>query len=213
MTEIPRAVHDLDLDTDTIVVVSPHGAERGIYAEVRGDLDMFGKPGVAVSPERSEDLAGDLADAWDAPELDAFLDHGIVTPLALGLARAMPLVAVSVSETKDGVALADAIQVVAERSTDRIAVVASAHLGAALTPRAPIPQRDDAVTLEDAVLDAITRDVGVLLERADDLAIVGGSCAAGPLATFGHAFAGGAADVIAYSREFGVGYLVAHVDA
>ena len=42
-----------------------------------------------------------------------------------------------------------------------------------------------------------------------DLAIVGGSCAAGPLTVFGRLFPGSLLDVLVYRHPFGVGYLVA----
>ncbi|MDQ4064424.1 MAG: hypothetical protein M3161_00060, partial [Actinomycetota bacterium] len=158
------------------------------------------------------ELAAALRAEWDAPALQPPVDHGITTPLALGLAAETKVVAVSLRDVKDGISFADSLHAVAKRDEKHIALVASAHLCAALAARAPIPLREQAVALEEQVLGGIRRDVSFLVERADDLETVGASCGAGPLAAIGHCFEGRPAEVVAYDRTFGVGYLVARLD-
>ena len=212
VSEIARAVAELRIEARTIAVVSSHAETRGIYKMVRGDLDGFGRSGVSIDVARDSDIATALGAEWDAPLLDTPVDHGIVTPLALGLGAGADVVAVSVQDAKDGIALADALTSVASDSEKTVVLVASAHLSAALTPRAPVPLREEAIALEDELLAGMTRDVAIFVERAEDLTMVGVSCGAGPLVAVGHCFAGRGAEVVAYDRTFGVGYVIARID-
>ena len=211
VSKVARAVAELHIDASTIVVVSPHGDARGIHRFVRGDLDGFGRSGVSIDVASDRDIATALGTEWDAPLLDTPVDHGIVTPLALGLGTGAEVVAVCVQDAKDGIAMADALDPVTARTEKRVMLVCSAHLCAALTPRAPVPLRDETVALEDELLAGITRDVAILVERAEDITTVGVSCGGGPLAAFGQIFSGHAAEVVAYDRTCGVGYLIARV--
>lgn len=207
------ALRAIAFDATAIVLVSPHGPDRGIYAGRRGDLDGFGRVGVAIETTSADDLAGELGRTWHAPTLGAPLDHGIVTPLALGLLPKKQVVCVSVGDRDDGRRLAEVVAAVADHRSTKIAFVASGHLGAGLTPRAPRPFSDAVVALDDEVVAGLAMDAGVLDARAGDLEDVSGSCSAGALAAFGTLFAGKPASVNAYARPFGVGYVVATVDA
>lgn len=212
VANVADALRAITFDATAIVLASPHGPERGIYAGRRGDLNAFGRVGVGVETTSADDLAGELGRTWHAPTLGAHLDHGIVTPLAVGLMPDKQVVCVSVGDREDGRRLAEVVEAVAEHRSTRIAFVASAHLGAGLNQRAPKPFSDAVVELDDAVIGGLTTDAGILDERADALEEVGGSCSTGVLAAFGSLFARRPAEVTAYERPFGVGYVVATVD-
>ena len=164
-----------------------------------------------VSTTPSDDLAGELARTWKAPSLGTHFDHGVVTPLALGLLPQARVVAVSVQEHEDALVLADAIGHIAEKRPTKMVFVASAHTAAALTPRGPLVAREEAIDLEDRMLEEIPSDPGALVAHAQELDRVGGSCSTGTLAAFGRLFAGKELKVLAYDRSFGIGYLVASV--
>lgn len=207
------ALRAITFDATAVILASPHGPERGIYAGRRGDLDGFGRTGISIETTSADDLAGELGRTWHAPTLGSALDHGIVTPLALGLMPGTQVVCVSVADQDDGRRLAEVVASVAEHRSTRIAFVASGHLGAALSERAPTPLDPAAVELEDAVVAGLSEDVAVLDKRAVELEDIGRSCSIGVLAAFGTLFTGRPATVTAYARPFGVGYVVATVDA
>lgn len=213
MRSCADAIAGLDADATVLVVATPHGDDRGVYAGRKGDLDGFGHRGVAVETQSQDDVAGEITRTWRAPTLGVPFDHGVVVPLALGLMPDRFVVAVSVPDEGSGRELGRVVAQVAERRPTRIFFAASAHLGAALTERAPIPLEEQALALEDEVLGDLPHDAGVLADRARDLATTGKSCSAGPLAAFGELFRGRGARVVAYERPYGVGYLVAHIDA
>ncbi len=213
VADIAAAVRAIAFDATALVLASPHGPERGIYAGRRGDLDGFGRSVVSIESTNADDLAGELGRTWHAATLGSSLDHGIVTPLALGLMPGTQVVSVSVVDQDDGRRLAEVVAAVAAHRSTKIAFVASGHLGGALTERAPVPLDPAAVELDDDVVAGLSEDAGVLDRRAGDLADVGRSCSAGVLVAFGTLFAGTAARVTAYARPFGVGYVVATVDA
>lgn len=198
-------------DVDALVIASPHGPSTGVYAGRRGDLDAFGCPGIMVEAPAAADLAGEVGRTWHAPTLGAHLDHGIVVPLLLGILPSVPVVATVVTDASEGKALADAVAEVAEKRKTRIAFVASANTSVALTERAPLGLKDDAVEIEKRFIQRLQMDSAVAETDVAELADVGGSCGSGPLTAFGHLFPGRGAQVIAYDHPFGVGYLFALV--
>ena len=207
------AVADLAVDhARAVILISSHGEGHGIYAGHSGDLDSFGGSHVGVETTQAGDLADEIRRTWHAPAIGAHLDHGIVVPLALGLLPGVPVVSIVVNTVPQGDALADALTAVAQGRTTRVAVIASAHTGAALSDRAPLALKPEAVALEEELLDGLPGEAGIVRDRAEDLAALG-SCGAAPLAAFGRLFAGHRCDVAAYERPFGVGYLVATVRA
>ncbi len=213
VADVVTAVRTISFDATALILVSPHGPERGIYAGRRGDLDAFGRSGVSIETTNADDLAGELGRTWHGPTLGSALDHGIVTPLALGLMPGTQVVSMSVVDKDDGRRLAEVVAAVAAHRSTKVAFVASGHLSAALTERGPTPLEPAAVELEDAVVAGLSQDAAILDERAEDLQEVGGSCSAGVLAAFGSLFSGHKASVEAYARPYGVGYVVATVDA
>jgi len=190
-----------------LVIASPHGPAAGVYAGRRGDLAGFGCPEVTVEADAAPDLAGEIARTWHADSLGSALDHGIVVPLSLGVLPDVPVVAAVVPDATHGKALADALLQIAERRGTRIGVVASAHSGAALTERAPLSLREDAVELEKRFLVELQRDAGAAASFSEDLGSIGGSCGGGPFTLFGTLFEGRPATLVAYDHPFGVGYI------
>lgn len=208
-------------DVDAVVLLSSHGERSGVYARVAGSLDGFGIPGVVGRRATDPELQSMLAAAWGGRVVGGPVDHGVLVPLLCGVAPDTPVVAATVAEVTgpapsdvnamldDARAFVDALLSVSAHR--RIALVASLNTSAALTPRAPLGYRREAVEVESRVLAALETDLGALPELAGDLWACGGSCGAGPLWVFGSVFSGHAATITCYERPFGVGYLVAAV--
>ncbi len=203
------------------MVVSPHAQRSGVYRSVVGDLGGFGLPSVSVAAEVHEGATASLIRTW-GHDLDGASDHGIVVPLVVDAVRVQDVVAVGLAEVtgpsapagpgeaiEDAQALARAIEALAVESS--VAVVASAHLGAALDERAPSWPLEGAVDVEQAVLGTLERDVGDFPSLAGDLAAAG-SCGSGPLVVLGELFGGSALRRCCYVAPFGVGYLAGIVE-
>jgi hypothetical protein len=206
-------------DTDVTIVVSGHGRASGVYEDVRGSLAGFGLPEPVWEAPAAPDVARALALRWGKPKLGDEVDHGVFVPVRLATLRG-PFVGVGLRETT-GPGAAGVESAMAEGRTlasslaalpGRVAVVASAHTAASLTPRAPLTERPEGRTLDDAVLDALRSDVGKLAEIPAQMWSAGGSCGSGPLTVLGLLFAGARATVHAYDYPVGVGYVVATVD-
>lgn len=213
-----REVRDVLQAAERVVVVSPHASCSCVYSDVRGDLASFG---VEIGParrRRDERGAATLASDWRMPLVTDDVDHGITVPLLLGCLPDAPVVAAGVVETTgpdahgaieqawdDAAALARAVSLRA--ADDRIAVVVSAHLGAALDASAPLSLDDRAVDLEQEVLAALEYDVASFTPLGPALA-ASGSCGAAPLAVLATLFPGRRLTRLAYKAPFGVGYLV-----
>lgn len=198
-------------EVDAVVIVSPHGSAAGVYEQTSGDLAGFGCPEVAARTIDAVGLQAEIARVWSTAPLVSPLDHGIVVPLRLGVVPDVPAVAAVVPDGASGKAFADGLAQVAGAHEMRIAVIVSAHTAAALTDRAPLAHRAEAIEIEDAFLRELRRDAGAAALFAADLGQVGGSCSAGPLTVFGSLFSGRVPEIVAYARPFGVGYLAAIV--
>jgi hypothetical protein len=204
---------------DVTIVVSGHGRVSGVYQDVRGSLTGFGLSDPVWESPAAPDVARGLAAEWGKPILGDEVDHGVLVPIRLGT-MVGPFVGVCLRETTgpgaSGVesAVAEAHTLVSSLAAlpGRVAVVASAHTAASLTPRAPLTERPEGRVLDDAILDALGSDVGKLAEIPARMWRAGGSCGSGPLTVLGLLFIGARATVIAYAHPVGVGYLVARVD-
>jgi aromatic ring-opening dioxygenase LigB subunit len=208
-------------EADVVVIVSPHGARDGVYANARASLDGLGVRGVEVCWTPEEEAAEEVARGWRRPRLDGPIDHGIAVPLMAGYASGKPVVAAAVADvvaprgsTLDdalsaGLALADAVERLAEKR--RVRVVASAHTSAALSPRAPLTERPEACATEEAVLEALGSDAGELVDLSRSLWADGGACGVAVLAMLGRVFPGRGADIVFYECPVGIGYVVASV--
>jgi hypothetical protein len=192
-----------------LVIASPHGPSAGVYAGRRGDLAGFGCAHVTVEAPSAPDLAGQIARTWHTDSLGSALDHGIVVPLSLGILPRVPVVAVVVPDAEHGKSLADALRQISEQRGTKVGVIASANTSVALTDRAPLGYREEAVELEKRFVQELQRDSSAAASFASDLETIGGSCGAGPLTLFGSLFEGRPSTVVAYDHPFGVGYLAA----
>lgn len=216
--------HIRSIECDVVVLVGPHGASDGVYPEAAGSLGGFGVPHLSVAAPGSE-LSSALAASWAVPEIYAH-DHGVVVPLLLDALPPVPVVACTLKDWTGSSTIpgghidAGASIASAARLGDAIAslpedlavlVVASAHTSAALSPRAPLTERDAGARLDGRILEALRSDPGRLLDISHQEWAAGGACGAGPLSLFGRLFAGRPAEVLAYEAPVGVGYLVARV--
>ena len=213
------AIARLDLEgVETAIVVSPHGATAGVYAEPEGSLTGFGLPGQVATRRSDEELGRALAEAWRRPLLKEPADFGVVVPLVLGLARGLPIVgatlpeitgprAVSAEEAITAAAeLTHAIEAIAGRRD--MAIVASAHSSAGLDARAPLTEVPGAQEVDAALRDALTHDPARVIELIDDLHSVGDACGVGPLAALAPLLSGWSNRSLRIESPFGVGYIV-----
>lgn len=203
-----------------VVILSPHGNSSGVSAMGEGDLDGFGPLGISVSVVVDAALVTDLARAWGRPILSERLDHGVVGALTHAPQPPTAIVGCTFAETTgpspagdlaaargDAEALAGALLEVA--ATTDIAVVASAHSAASLSPAAPLTERPEGRAFDDALLDALATDNAAIAAIDEELFRIGGSCSMGPLLVWAKLFGGRPSDVLAYDAPAGVGYLVA----
>lgn len=210
IARVKDAIRGLSFDVDALVVLSPHGGFTGLYASGHASLRGFGLESPRFEVPIDTEVTDDLTRGWNAGARDDDLDHGVVVPLALtGSER--PVVAATISEDagaraaiERGRSFADALASTAKR----LALVASAHTGAALSPRAPLGLREEAHDVERRLVEHLTAGTGDGDAVLEDLARVGGSCGAGPLTAFAELCAG-RTTVLAHEAPFGVGYLVA----
>ncbi|MFN2593876.1 MAG: hypothetical protein ABR579_03180 [Actinomycetota bacterium] len=207
---IRRAAASIDLiDVDAVVVVSPHGGRTGVYRNVTGSLSEFGVPGEDrwwfSPPELTQEVAG----AWTRPSLDGSIDHGVLVALSLIGDFKGAVVACCIAE--DGSTNADVVDLVEalENLDARVCVIASAHLSASLSARAPLTYRRESEEIEDRAVAALDRDPADLMELASELTSRGGSCSASTVHLYGRLFAGGRSHLLAYEKPVGVGYPVA----
>lgn len=217
---VQSALAALDWDkVDVVVIVSPHGSTSGVYARARTSLDDLGVSGIEVSWPPHEEISVELACRWGRRRVHEVVDHGIAVPVAAGCASGKPVVAVTIEDVvasggsalerslSAGGALTDALHALAENRS--VGVVASAHTSAALSPRAPLTERPEALATEERVLTGLRSDAGTLVDLARPLWVDGGACGVAVLSVFGRLFAGRPADVVLYECPVGIGYVVA----
>ncbi len=215
-----KAIAGLDLEgVETVVVVSPHGRNAGVYAEPNGSLDGFGLSGITTSERSDADFARALSEAWRRPLVESPADFGVVVPLALGLGGGLPAVGVTLPEITgpQGASAGQAISAAAELThalesvagLRDIAVVASAHSSAGLSSRAPLTEVPGAADVDAALQDALAHDPARVIELIDDLHSVGDSCGIAPLAALTPLLSGWRNRSLRVESPFGVGYIVA----
>ena len=145
---------------------------------------------------------------WPKPRYQ--LDHGVLVPLLL-LGGKLPVVAAGLDEELPAEAAIEKGRAFVEALADvdaRIAFVASANTSAGLSARAPLGLVEGAEESERTLIEVLSTGTGDVDSALRDVAAVGSSCAAGPLAAFMTLWPRGA-QVSSYERPFGVGYLVA----
>ena len=201
------------------MVLSPHGADTGVYRRVRGNLDGFGVRGVGVERRTDRAFGKELARSWGTQLLDEDVDHGVVVPLMVAVPGGLSVVAAALGEITGpkGGRVAEVREqarrfaaAVATLGEERdLVVAASAHTSAALSSAAPLTERPAGHELEERVTKALDQDLGLLAEIDDDLWEESGACGAGPLTAFGLLFAGRSAITTFREAPFGVGYLLA----
>ena len=213
------AIAGLDLEgVETVILVSPHGKNPGVYAGPNGSLTGFGISVPASKRRGDADLGRALAEAWRRPLLEEPADFGVVVPLVLGLGGELPVVGVALPEITgpQGASASDAIAtaaelthaletIVAERD---FAIVASAHSSAGLSPRAPLTEVPGAADVDADLRDALAQDPARVIELIDDLHSVGDACGVAPLAALTPLLSGWSNRSLRVESPFGVGYIV-----
>lgn len=204
---------------DVVVIVSSHGSTSGVYAGARTSLDDLGVSDIEVSWTLDEDASAELARKWGRQRMNEAADHGIAVPVAAGCASGRPVVAAAIEDVvasggsalerslAAAASLADALVVLAEHQS--VGVVASAHTSAALSPRAPLTERPEALATEERVLTGLRSDAGSLVDLARPLWVNGRACGVAVLSLFGRLFDGSPVELILYDCPVGIGYMVA----
>lgn len=206
------------------VIVSPHGTATGVHEGCSGSLRGFGLTGMEVRVPSDSETARALAEAWGFPLLHGEPDHGILVPLLLGLGDELPVVAVSLVDwtgepaaSSGKASVGDALRAAAGlaaairelAAAKKIAVIASAHLSAGSSPRAPLTEISGASDFDAELVLALGSDPDSLSRIEEYRWARFGCCGAGPLALFGALFAGRSARLNAFEAPVGVGYPVA----
>ena len=205
-------------DVDLLVICSPHGPRTGVYRHTSGDLGGFGLPHLSAGSPSASGAADRVARAWAVDPIDGAVDHGIVVPHLLLDLQALVVACAFVDEAGSstggvngvraaGRALGHALRSLSAELT--LACVCSLHSSAALTPRAPLAQREEGIRFDEQLLVALSSDPSELEEVPDEAFVEAGSCAAGPLATLVELLGSSPMEVLGYDAPFGVGYLVA----
>jgi aromatic ring-opening dioxygenase LigB subunit len=197
-------------DADVLVVLSPHGVATGVYSRAEGSLRGFGVPGQAFDAAVDRAVSDDLANAWGVGTLDDELDHGALVPLSI-LKCGLPVVAATLDEKLPIEAAIEGGSAFAEALKDldaRVAFVASTNTSTGLTARAPLGLVEGAEDADRHLIELLSNGIGDVESVLRDVAAVGSSCGAGPLAAFTTLWPSDA-QVLTYERPFGVGYLVA----
>jgi aromatic ring-opening dioxygenase LigB subunit len=207
---VRRAVESIDTgDVDAVVVVSPHGSRTGVYEKVAGSLGEFGIPGDERWWFGPPDLAQEITRAWARPTLDGSIDHGAFVALSLLGDFKGSVIATAFAEenatNSDAIDLIEAL----EGLDARLLVIASAHLSASLSARAPLTYRPESEEIETRAVEVLGADPEPLTELGSDLATRGGSCSASTLQLYGRLFSGSRSHLLAYEKPVGVGYPVA----
>lgn len=190
---------------DTVVLLSAHGTTGCVYRRPTGDLSGSGIPGFEIEGHGNLAVAEQISSATGLPIVDEPADHGVVVPHLLGAGGTSAVVGVALASQDQALAVAEVLADI------EVIVIASAHLGAGLDPRAPLTLLPEGVDLEAAVVAAAASDCAAFRDSASDLRDKCGSCSADVLLAFGTLFAGRALDVHRYGHPFGVGYIVGTV--
>lgn len=192
----------------TLMVLSPHARETGVYLSTRGGLRDFGLPRADASFEIDVETSARIGSGWRRPMLSDPLDHGVTVPLGL-LSWRGPVVAIGIAEGDEPDLTAAASSLAEVLASHDATVIASVNGGAGVTPRAPLTEVPGGLALEEDVRRALGRDLADLEDVAPRLAGAGGSCALAPLLVLSRLFPGVSMDVRSYEWPFGVSYPVA----
>jgi hypothetical protein len=216
---VRKAVDELDFsNADVVVLVSPHGPAAGVYERCEGSLRGFGIDEAEAARNTDAGLSRALARAWGHEPIDGPVDFGIVVPILLGVGGNLPMVAACLPQTTGPRAgpssesvdaakgLAGALATVADERA--VAVVASAHLSAGLSARAPLTEVSGATEVDREVVEALEADPARIENLLGPLHEVGHACGVGPLSVLRHVLEGWRSEGLTYEAPFGVGYMV-----
>lgn len=228
MAELTRRI--IANKAETVVLISPHAPlhPRAFVAyhgpALRGDFANFRAPQTEVNFPLDTELLEDLVDtaAEDGFEIvdsqNYDLDHGTAVPLYFldrnGWSGRVVALGFSFLSNEDHVRFGRCISKSADAVGRRVAFVASGDLSHRLTPEAPAGYNPEAHLFDEAVVEAIRKNVPEQIVAVDhDLRRMAGECG------YRSMLIGLGAvqdlpkecDVLHYEAPFGVGYLVAQL--
>lgn len=228
MAELTRRI--IANKAETVVLISPHAPlhPRAFVAyqgpALQGDFANFRAPQTEVNFPLDTELLEDLVDtaAEDGFEIvdsqNYDLDHGTAVPLYFldrnGWSGRVVALGFSFLSNEDHVRFGRCISKSADAVGRRVAFVASGDLSHRLTPEAPAGYNPEAHLFDEAVVEAIRKNVPEQIVAVDhDLRRMAGECG------YRSMLIGLGAvqdlpkecDVLHYEAPFGVGYLVAQL--
>jgi AmmeMemoRadiSam system protein A len=226
---------------EVLLIISPHGMvfsdALGILAieDLIGNLSNFGKPSLQFHCKNDLSLVQSLVKAGEEAGLPVVamdeelasvynfsydLDHGVLIPLNFFLEAGIdvPLIPMSIGMLpyEEMYAYGKAIAKACDRSGKRVAFVASGDLSHRLTKEAPAGYHPRGEEFDREVQKALQAgDVRKLVQMERGLIECAGECGLRPIITLlgtldGYDFA---TDILSYEGPFGVGYMVASLEA
>ena len=219
----------VELQPDTLVVVSPHATAYADYfhispgREARGDFGQFGAPDVQVEVQYDEAFVNALSSlcekeglpAGTQGERDPKLDHGTMIPLVFitraidGQLPRVVRIGVSGLPPEEHYKLGMLIGKTAEALGRRVAVVASGDLSHKLKEDGPYGLSPDGAVYDTKIMDVMRRAAFLeLFDFPESLCSSAAECGHRSFLTMAGCFDGISveAEKLSYEGPFGVGY-------
>lgn len=221
---------------ETIVIMSPH---TPLFADaftvktaprLSGSFRMFGAPQVVIESEPDVELAKAIArvaadmgipmegSGAGPARQGSELDHGILVPLYFLARKTYPLVCLSLSllDYRDHYRLGQAIRDAVESLERKAVFIASGDMSHRLIPGAPAGYSPRGEEFDREVVDIMKSADYARLFRLDPVMVEdAGECGLRSIFALAGTVDGYSVDsrVLSYEGPFGVGYLVARVEA
>lgn len=222
-----------DADPDLLIVISPHGL---LYpdrmnvcgqSKLAGNFGNFGAPQVKMSLEGDVDLAIKIDQVANEADIETLLydngsdtydlDHGCMVPLyyllrEINRVKVLPI-GYSYQSRASHFAFGQVIRDLAQKSNQRIGIIASGDLSHRLLPSSPDGHSASGQKFDQTLTKLLERDkISRILNIDDDLVEQAGECGYHSILVLL-----GALDqikshpqILSYEGPFGVGYLVAN---
>lgn len=225
LEEIARRVRNLEIDT--IVVITPHGAVGQASVPVytghvfEGNFGQFGQPKPSFAykgdPQLGLAVVKDTHLATACPE--TILDHGILVPLyyptAAGVKKPVLPIAVAFMPLSKLFEFGRSLSKTIDRLGRKVLLIASADMSHRLTQDAPSGFLPRGKEFDEKLVELVKNyDVNGILKFDPDLAEEAGQDALWSIAILLGALDGKNVkpEVLSYEGPFGVGYMVAAFD-
>ncbi len=239
---VKRAAKEIGKDKPTTIILStPHAPcfRDYVYMEdsetMGGDFASFGSPNIRLSFKNNRELVTSIAEKADhagigAGGLDEIqkrqygisdrVDHGALVPLCFIEKELedfrLVLISTPFLSFREIYDFGKCIRQAVEESDERVVYVASGDLSHRLTPDAPAGYNPKGREYDEALVEKVRRaDVRGLLDTDMSLLDKAGECGTRSIVMMFGALEGSKLDPEVYSYEgpFGVGYLIAKINA